>query len=60
MKNYALSQRQSDNEHCCCEYTQKLEVMNELIPKPESLYMRVTHVILDHFDVSVFFVIHES
>ena len=59
MENNALSQWQGDNEHYCSENTKKLNVMFELIPKPESLNLRVTHIILDHFDVFVF-VIHES
>jgi hypothetical protein len=59
VKNYALSQRQGDDEHYCSENTQELNVVLELIPKPESLNLRVTHIILDHFDVFVF-VIHES
>jgi len=59
VKYKALSQWQGDNEHYCSENTKKLNVMFELIPKPESLNLRVTHIILDHFDVFVF-VIHES
>jgi hypothetical protein len=59
VKYKALSQWQGDNENYRSENTKKLNVMFELIPKPESLNMRVTHIILDHFDVFVF-VIHES
>jgi hypothetical protein len=59
MKYDTFSQWQSDNEQYRRKNAEKLDIMFELIPKPESLDLGMTHIILDHFDVFVF-VIHES